>query len=133
MSNSLRPHGQHHAKLPCPLPTPGACLNSCPLSYDAIQPSHPLSPLSLLPSIFPRIRVFSNESPLHIRWTKYRSSSFSISSPSSESSGLFSTRVNWFDLLVVQGTLKNLLQHLSSKASVLWHTALYGPKKGPYY
>ena len=82
-------------------------------------------PLLLLPSIFPSIRVFSNESPLHIRWTKYRSSSFSISSPSSESSGLFSTRVNWFDLLVVQGTLKNLLQHHNLKALFLQHSTFF--------
>ena len=75
-------------------------------------------PLLLLPSIFPRIRVFSNESALRIRWPKYCSFSFNIS-PSNEHSGLISFRMDWLDLLVVQGTLKNLLQHHSSKASVL--------------
>ena len=84
---------------------------------DAIQPSHPLSsPIS--PSIFPSIRVFSNESVLHIRWPKYWGFSFSIS-PSSEYSGLISFKMDWFDLLAVQGTLKSLLQHHSSKASIL--------------
>ena len=81
---------------------------------DAIQPSHPLSPLLLLPSIFPSIRVFSNESALHIRWPEYWSFSFKIS-PSNENLGLISFRMNWLDLLAVQGTLKSLLQHHSSK------------------
>ena len=89
---------------------------------DAIQPSHPLPPLLLLPAIFPSIRAFSNESVHHIRWPKYWSFSFSIS-PSNEYSGLISFRIDWFDLLAVQGTLKSLLQHHSSKASVLWHSA----------
>ena len=80
--------------------------------------------LFLLTSIFPNIRVFSNESVLHIRWPKYWSFSFSIS-PSSEHSGLISFRVDLFDLLAVQGTLKSLLQHHSSKASVLWHSAFF--------
>ena len=80
---------------------------------DAIQPLHPL-----LPSIFPSIRVFSNESVLHIRWPKNWNFSFSIS-PSNEYSELISLRIDWFDLLAVQGTLTNLLQHHSSKASVL--------------
>ena len=84
---------------------------------DAIQPSHPVSCL-LLPSIFPSIRVFSNESALSIRWPKYWNFSFSIS-PSSEYSGLISFRIDWLDLLAVQGTLKSLLQHHCSKASVL--------------
>ena len=83
---------------------------------DTIQPSHP-HPL-LLPSIFPGIRVFSNESVLHIRWSKYWSFSFSIS-PSNEYSGLISFRIDWFDLLAVQGTLKSFLQHHSSRASIL--------------
>ena len=86
---------------------------------DAIQPSHPLLPPILLPSIFPSTRVFSNESALHIRWPKYWSFSFRISL-SNEYSGLISFRINWFDLLAVQGTLKSLLQHCSLKASVLW-------------
>ena len=85
---------------------------------DAIQPSHPLSPLLLLPSIPPSIRVFSNESALRIRWSKYWSFSFSISA-SNESSGLVSFRMDLLDLLAVQGTLKSLLQHHSSKASIL--------------
>ena len=81
-------------------------------------------PLLLLPSIFPSIRVFSNESVLHIKWPKYWTFSFSIS-PSNEYSGLISFRIDWFDLLAVQGTLKSLLQHHSSKASVLWHSAFF--------
>ena len=89
---------------------------------DAIQPSHPLLPPLLLPSIFPSIRVFSNESVLHIRWTKYWSFSFNIS-PSNEHPGLISFRMDWLDLLAVQETLKSLLQHHSSKASILRHSA----------
>ena len=85
---------------------------------DAIQPSHSCHPLLLPPSIFPSIRVFSNESVLHIRWPKYWSFSFSIG-PSNEYSGLISFRMDWSDLLAVQGTLKSLLQHHSSKASIL--------------
>ena len=81
-------------------------------------------PLLLLPSIFPSIRVFSNESALHIRWPKYWSFSFSIS-PSNEHSGLISFRMDWLDLLAVQRTLKSLLQHHSSKASILWHSAFF--------
>ena len=88
---------------------------------DAIQPSHPLL---LPPSIFPSLRVFSNESVLHIRWPKSWSFNFSISS-SNEYSGLISFRMDWLDLLVVQGTLKSLLQHYSSKASILWHSAFF--------
>ena len=88
---------------------------------DAIQPSHPLSLLLLLPSIFPSIRVFSNESVLSIRWPKYWSFSFSIS-PSKDYSGLISFRMDWLDLLAAQGTLKSL-QHHSSKASILWCSA----------
>ena len=84
---------------------------------DAIQPSHPLSCLLLLPSIFPSIRVFSNESVLHVRWSKYCTFSFSIS-PSNECSGLISFRIDWLDLRAVQGTLKSLLQHNSSIASI---------------
>ena len=80
-------------------------------------------PLLLLPSVLLSIRVFSNESVLHIRWAKYWSFSFSIS-PSNEYSGLISFRIGWFDL-AVQGTLKNLLQHHSSKASFLWHSAIF--------
>ena len=81
-------------------------------------------PLLRLPSIFPSIRVFSNESALHIRWPKYWSFSFSIS-PSNEHPGLFSFRMDWLDLLAVQGTLKSLFQHHSSKASILRHSAFF--------
>ena len=81
-------------------------------------------PLLLLPSIFPSIRVFSNESVLHIRWPKYWSFSFSIN-PSNEYSGLISFRKVWLDLLADQGTLKSLLQHHSSKASILWYSAFF--------
>ena len=93
------------------------------MSIESVMPSnhlilcHPL----LLPSIFPSIRVFSSESALHIRWPKYCSFNFSIS-PSNEYSGLTSFRMDWLDLLAVQGTLKSLLQHHSSKASILWHS-----------
>ena len=91
---------------------------------DVIQPSHPLSPLLLLPSIFPSIRVFSNDSTLHTRWPKYWSFSFNIS-PSNEHPGLISFRMDWLDLLAVQGTLKSLLQHHSSKASNLRYSAFF--------
>ena len=91
---------------------------------DAIQPSHPLSSPSPPPSSFPSIRVFSNESVLCITWPKYWSFNFSIS-PFNEYSGLISFRIDWLDLLAVQGTLKSLLQHHSSKASILQHTAFF--------
>ena len=91
---------------------------------DAIQPSHPLSPLLLLPSVFPSIRIFFKEWALRIRWPKYWSFSFSTS-PSNEYSGLIFFRIDWFDLLEVQGTLKILLQRLGSKASILWHSAFF--------
>ena len=91
---------------------------------DAIQPSHPLSPLLLLPPIPPTIRVFSNESTLRMRWPKYWSFSFSII-PSKEIPGLISFRMDWLDLLAVQGTLKSLLQHHSSKASILQRSAFF--------
>ena len=81
-------------------------------------------PLLLLPSIFPSIRIFSNDSVLHIRWPKYWSFSFNIS-PSNEYSGLTFFRIDWFDLLAVQGTLKSLLQHHSSKISVLWCSSFF--------
>ena len=94
-------------------------------SIESMMPSNHLilcCPLLFLPSIFPIIRVFSNESVLHIRWPEYGSSTFSIS-PSNDYSGLIYFRIDWFDLLAVQGTLKNLLQHHSLKASILWHPA----------
>ena len=106
MSNSLWPHGQEHARFPCSSPAPGTCSNSCPLSR--LMPSNHLilcHPLFFLPSIFPSIRVFSNESVLRIRWPTYWSFSFSIS-PSNEYSGLISFRIDWLDLLAVQETLK---------------------------
>ena len=96
------------------------------MSIESVMPSshlilcHPL----LLPSIFPSIRVFSNESALHIRWPKYWSFSFIIS-PSNEYSGLISFRMDWLDILAVQGTLKSLVQHHSSIASILWHSAFF--------
>ena len=95
------------------------------MSIASVMPSNHLilwHPLLLLPSIFPSIRVFSNESVILIRWPKYWSFSFSIS-PSNEYSGLISFRIDWLDLLAVQGILKSLLQHHSSKASILWHSA----------
>ena len=96
-------------------------------SIESVMPSNHLilcCPLLLLPSIFPSIRVFSNESALHMRWPKYWSFSFNIS-PSNEHSGLISFRIDWLDLLAVQGTLKSLLQHYSSKASILCHSAFF--------
>ena len=91
---------------------------------DAIQPSHSVTPLLLLPSVFPSIRIFSNESALKIKWPKYWSFSFSIS-PSNKCSGLISFRIDWFDLLAVQGTLKSLLQHHSLRASILPCSAFF--------
>ena len=119
----LRSHGLQHARPPCPSPTPGAYSNSCPRAGNAIHHlilCHPL----LLPSIFPSIRVFSKESAIRIRWPKYSSFSFSIS-PSNEYSGLISFRTDRFDLLVVQGTLRSVPQHHSSKASILQHSAFF--------
>ena len=97
------------------------------MSIESMMPSNHLilcHPLLLPPSVFPSIRVFSSESVLHSRWPKYWSFSFSIS-PSNEYSGLISFRVDWLDLLAVQGTLKSLLQHHSSKASILWCSAFF--------
>ena len=97
------------------------------MSIELMMPSNHLilcHPLLLLPSIFPSIRVFSNGSTLRMRWPKYWSLSFNIS-PSKEHPGLISFRMDWLDLLAVQGTLKSLLQHHSSKASVLWHSAFF--------
>ena len=91
---------------------------------DAIQPSHPLSSPSPLPPIPPSIRVFSNESTLRMRWPKYWSFRFSII-PSKEIPGLISFRMDWLELLAVQGTLKSLFQHHSSKASILWRSAFF--------
>ena len=116
VSDSLRPHESQHARPPCPSPSPGVHSN---MSIESGMPSSHLilcHPLLLLPPISPSIRAFSSESALRIRWPKYWSFSFSIS-PSSEHPGLISFRMDWLDLLAVQGTLKSLLQHHSSKAS----------------
>ena len=111
-------------RLPCPSPSPRVHPNSCP-----VMPSNYFilcRPLLLLPSIFPSIRVFSNESALQIRWPEYCSFSFSFSiSPSSDYSELISFRMDWLELLAVQGILKSLLQHHSSKASDLWCSAFF--------
>ena len=115
---TLQSHGLQHARPSCPSLTPRVYSNLCPLS----QWCHLCCPLLLRPSIFPSIRVFSNKSVLPIRWSKYWNFSFSIS-PSNEYSGLISFRMDWFHLLVVQGTLKSLLQHHGSKASILRHSA----------
>ena len=125
MSDSLRHHGLQHARLPCLSPTSRVYSNSC--STESVMPSNHLilcCPLLLLPSISPSIRVFSNESVLHIRWPKYWSFSFSLS-PSNEYPGLISFRMDWLDLLAVQGTVKSLLQHHSSKASILRCSAFF--------
>ena len=124
VSNCLWPCGLQHARLPCPSPTPRACSDSS--SIESMMPSNYLMlccPV-LLPLIFPSIRVFSNESALCIRKPKYWSFSFNISS-SIEYSGLISFRMDWLDLLAVQGTLRSLLQHHSSKASILRCSAFF--------
>ena len=123
MSNSLQPHGLQHARPPCLSPTPWGLLKL--LSIKSVMLSNRLilcRPLLLQPPTFPSIRIFSNESVLCIRWPKYWGFSFSIS-PSNEYSGLISFRMDRLDLLAVQGTLTSLLQHHSSKASILWHSA----------
>ena len=112
---------------PINLSTLGLPIHPKPMSIELVMPSNHLilyCPLFLLPSIFPSIRVFSNESALRIRWPKYWSFIFNIS-PSNEYPGLISFRTDWLDLLAVQGTLKTLLQHHSSKASVLQHSAFF--------
>ena len=119
MSDSLRPHGLQHTRLPSPSPASKLSLLKL-MSIESVMPSNHLvlcRPLLLLPSIFPSIRAFSNESVLHIRWPrpKYWTFNFSIS-PSNKYSGLIYFRMDWLDLLAVQGTLKSLLQHHSSKA-----------------
>ena len=125
MSDSLWPHGLQHTRLPCPSPTLGAYSNSCPSSWWCHPTiSSSVIPFSSLLQSFPSIRVFSNESVLCIRWLKYWSFSFSIS-PSNEYSGLIFFRMDWLDLFEVQGTVKSLLQHHSSKASILQHSAFF--------
>ena len=122
VSDSLRPHGLQHARLFCPSLSPWVCSNSGLLS----QWCHPTicRPLLPLPSIFPCIRVFSNESSLPVRWPKYWSFSFNISS-SKEYPGLISFRMDWFDLLAVQRTLNSVLQDHSLKASALRFSAFF--------
>ena len=121
MCLNLRPHGLQHNRPPCPSPTPGVYSNSCPLSWRCHTTiSSSVAPFSHLQS-FPASGFLP---VLLIRWPKYWSFSFSIS-PSNEYSGLISFRMDWLDLLAVQGTLKSLLQHHSSKASILWHSAFF--------
>ena len=120
MSNSLQPHGLQHARLPCPSPTLRTCSNSWPSSRWC----HPTITSSVIPfssclQCFP-----ASGSVLCSRWPKYWSFSFIIS-PSNDYSGLISFMTDWFDLLAVQGTLKSLLQHHSSKASILWRSILW--------
>ena len=152
--DSLQPHGLQQARLPCPSSSPSlvqslsrvwlfanpwitACQASLsitnsrsptkPMSIESVMPPNHLifcHPLLLLPSIFPSIRVFSNESALHIRWPEYWHFSFNTS-PSNEHLGLISFRMDWLDLLPVQGTLKSLLQHHSSKTSIIQHSAFF--------
>ena len=124
LSDSWRPHELQHARPPCPSPTPGVHSDSRLLS----QWCHPAISSSVVPfcsiPIPPSIRDFSKESSLHTRWPKYWSFSFSII-PSKEHPGLISFKMDWLDLLAVQGTLKSLLQHHSSKASILQHSAFF--------
>ena len=124
ISNSLWPHGLLHARLPCPSPTPGAYSNSCSLC----QWYHPTISSSVVPFSSQlqsySIRVFSKDSVLHIRQPKYWSFSFSVS-PSNEYSGLSSFRMDWFGPVAVQETVRSLLQHDSSKASILQCSALF--------
>ena len=124
MSDSLRPHGLKQARLPCTSLSPWVCSNSHPL-HQWCHPtiSSSVAPLLLLPSVFSSTKVFSSESALFIRWPNYWSFSFCIS-PSSEYAGLISFRMDWFDLLAVQGNLKSFQYH-SSKASILQRLAFF--------
>ena len=124
VSDSLQPQGLQQTRSPCPSPTPWVYSNSCHWISDAIQPCHPLSSPSPPAFNLSQQWGFSNEWVLCIRWPKYRSFTFSIS-PSNKYSGLISFRMDWLDLLAVQGTLKNLLQHHSSKVSILWYSAFF--------
>ena len=124
MSNSLRPSGLQHARLPCPSPTSRAYSNSLLSQWCHPTISSSVIPFSSHLPIFSSIRVISNESVLCIRWPKFWSFSFSISA-SNEYSGLISFRMDWLDLLAVQGTLKSLLQHHSSKAPIPRCSALF--------
>ena len=137
VSDSLRPHESQHSRPPYPSPTPGVHWDSRPSSqwcHPAISSS--VIPFSSCPQSLPA-SVFSSESTLHMRWPKYWSFSFSIIS-SKEIPGLISFRMDWLDLLAVQGTLKSLLQHHSSKASILWRSAsfqlyLFSKECGQYF
>ena len=126
MSDSLPPHELQHARLPCPSLSPGVCSNSCSLSQSCHHPtiSSFVAPFSSCPQAFLSSGSFFSESALHIRWTEYWSFSFSIS-PSNEYSGLISFRIDWFDLLAVQGILKSLFQHHNWKASILQGSAFF--------
>ena len=125
MSDSLRPHGLQHTRLPCPPLSPRVCSSLYPFSWwCCLTVSSSASLFSFLPPVFPSIRVFSSESFVRIRWPKYWSFSFSIN-PSNEYSGLISYRMDWFDLPAVQGNLKSLHQHHNLKASILWHWAFF--------
>ena len=126
MSDSLRPHGLQYTRLPCPSPTPELTQTHVHRVSDTCNHLILCRPLLLLPSIFPSIRVFSNESILFIRWSKYWSFSFSVS-PSNEYSGLISFRMDWFVLLAVQGTLKSLLLHHSQKHQFFSSQLPYSP------
>ena len=129
MSDSLQPHGLQHTRLPCPSPTPRDYSNSCPLCWWCHPTiSSSVIPFSSCPQPFPASESFQRKrlTALRIRWPKYWSFSFSIS-PSNENSGLISFRMDWLDLLAVQGTLKSLLQHHSLKASILWGSAFFSP------
>ena len=124
MSDSLQPHGLQHARLPCPSPSPRVFKF---MSIESVMPSNHLIlclPFLIPPSVFPNVRVFSNDSVLRIRWPKYWSFSFNIS-PSNEHPGLIFSRMEWLDLLAVQETLKSLLQYHSSKASILQCSACF--------
>ena len=124
VSDSLRPHELQYTRPPCPSPTPGVHSNSCPLSqWCHLAISSSVVPFSSCPQSLPAW-VFSNESTLRIRWPKYWSCNFKIS-PTNEHPGLISFRMDWLDLVAVQRTLKSLLQHHSSKASILRHSAFF--------
>ena len=122
MSHSLRPHELHHARPPCPSPTSGVHTNPCPSS----QCSHPTISSSVVPfsSCLQSFQVSGSFPMSHIRWPKYWSFSFNIS-PSNGHPGLITFRMDWLDLLAVQGTLKSLLQHHSSKALILWFSFFF--------
>ena len=132
VSDSLQCHGLQLTRLSCPSQTPRTCSR---MSIESVMPSNHLilcRPLLLPPSIFPSFRVFSKESVHHIRWPKYWSFSFNMS-PSNEHPGLISLRMDWLDLLTVQGTLKSLLQYHRSKAYILWCPAFFMVQFSPIH